>query len=50
MQKQWVENNAKFLDYVGYRFGKSVRAFLEAGKVVVIEVDSKILPKFTTKK
>ena len=40
----------KFLCYVGARFGKSVRVSLEAGKVVVIEVDSNILPKFATKK
>ena len=38
----------KFLDYVGGRFGQSVKASMEAGEIVVTEVDSSILPKFYT--
>ena len=48
MQKQWVINSAKFLDYISSRFGQSVRASLEVGKVVVTEIDRKILPRFET--
>ena len=46
MQKLWACNSAKFLDCVSGRFGHSVRASLEAGKIVVTEIDKKILPKF----
>ena len=50
MQKQWVESSAKFFDYVGARLGKSAKASLEAGEVIVTEVDTNILPMFETKK
>ena len=50
MQKQWVESSAKFLDYVGARLGQSAKASLEAGEVIVTEVDTSILPIFETKK
>ena len=45
MQKQRIINSANFLDYVSGRFGQSVRASLEAGEVVVTEIDRKTLPK-----
>ena len=48
IQKDWVINSAKFLDYVSDRFEQSVRASLEAGEVIVIEIDKRILPRFET--
>jgi len=41
-----VYNSSKFLDYISGRFGQSVRASLEAGEIVVTEIDKKTLPKF----
>ena len=46
MQKQWIESNSLFLDYVGRNYGQSMRASLQAGKLIVIEVDKSILLKF----
>ena len=43
MQKQWVENISVFLDFVGSRYGQSVKASLEAGELIVTEVDESIL-------
>ena len=40
----------KFLDCVGASFGKISRASVKAGKVVVTDVENKILHKFATKK
>ena len=46
MQKQWVESVSLFLDFVGSRCGQSAKASLEAGEMVVTEVDEKYLKKF----
>ena len=48
MQKQWVESISVFLDFVGSRYGQSVKASLEAGELVVTEVDETVLRKFYT--
>jgi len=48
MQKDWVINSAKFLDYVSGWFRQSMRASLEAGEVIVTEIDKRILPRFGT--
>ena len=37
-----------FLDYVGRRFGQSVKASIEGGELVVTEIDDSVLPKFET--
>ena len=50
MQKQWVASSTIFLDFVGSRCGQSVKASLEAGELVVTEVDAKYLKKFETEK
>ena len=46
MQKQWVESATLFMDFVGGRHGQSAKASLEAGEVIVTEVDESILKKF----
>ena len=48
MQKQWVESVSVFLNFVGSRYGQSVKASLEAGELIVTEVDESILRKFDT--
>ena len=48
MQKQWFESNGIFLNFVGVKYGQSVRASLETGRIIVTEVDEKLLPKFKT--
>ena len=50
MQKQWVENNTKFLNHMGTKFGPSVTASIEAKDLVVTEVDPDELPMFKTEK
>ena len=37
-----------FLDFVGSRHGQSVKASLEAGELIVTEVDEKYLKRFET--
>ena len=49
MQRQWVESNTLFLDYVGNKYGQSTQRLLIKGELVVMEVDRKLLPKFETK-
>ena len=49
-QKQWVENISVFLDFVGSKHGHSVKASLEAGELIVTEIDESILCKFDTLK
>ena len=49
MQKNWVIVNQKYLDYVGSKYGQSVKASLMAGKLVVTEIDGSTLKKFKTK-
>ena len=46
MQRQWVESITLFMDFVGGRYGQSVKASLEAGEVIVTEVDESLLKKF----
>ena len=48
MQKQWVEINSVFLDQIGSRFGQSAKVSIEAGELVVSEIDDSILTKFET--
>ena len=48
VQRWWVESNSKFLDVIGSRYAQSVKASLEAGEVIVTEVDESLLPKFNT--
>ena len=48
MQKQCVENISVFLDFVGSRYGQSAKASLEAGELIIIEVDENILKTFDT--
>ena len=50
MQKQWVENMSVFLDFVGSKYGQSVKASIEVGELIVTEVDESILTKFDTLK
>ena len=49
MQKQWVESIGIFLDFVGSKYSQSMKASLEAGELIVIEVDETVLKKFNTK-
>ena len=48
MQKKWVENNRIFLDFIARRYGQITKASLEAGELVVTEVDETLIPKFDT--
>lgn len=48
MQKQWIESSNQFLDYAGSKYSQSARSFLEAGKIVITEVDESVLVKFET--
>ena len=48
MKKRWVESNSIFLDYIGGKFGQSVKASLQAGELIITEVDETLLPKFDT--
>jgi len=48
MQDRWIESNNVLLDYVGSRYGQSVRASLVAGSLTVTEVDEELLSKFNT--
>ena len=50
MQKQWIENISVFLDFVGSEHGQSVEVSIEAGELIVAEVDESILRKFDTLK
>ena len=45
MQKQWVESNCVFLNYLGSKFGQIVRVSLVAGKVIETEVDEDLILK-----
>ena len=46
IQKQWVEINAMFLDYMSSRYGQSAKAYIEDRDAIVAEVDERVLPKF----
>ena len=48
MQKQWIESNITFLDYVRSKFGQSSKASLNEGEMVATEVDETMLPIFDT--
>jgi len=48
MQYRWIESNNVLLNYVGSKYGQSVRASLVAGSLIVTEVDKKLLTKFKT--
>ena len=48
MHQNWVENNVVLMDYVGNKFGQSVKVSMLAGKMIVTEVDNKLIPKFKT--
>ena len=48
MQKQWLENNTKFMNHVGTKFGPSMTVSIEAKELVVTEVDPDELPIFET--
>jgi len=48
MQDRWIESNNALLNYVGSKYGQSVRASLIAGSLIVTEVDEELLPKFNT--
>ena len=50
IQKQWVESIRIFLDFVGSKYGQSVKASLEAGRLIRTEVDETVLKKFNIKK
>ena len=47
-QKQWVESEHMFLNYVGTKFGQSVRVSLVSGEVIVMELDEDLIPKLKT--
>ena len=48
IHKQWVESNSLFFNVVVSRFGQSVKAYIEAGELVVTEVDKVMLARFDT--
>ena len=41
MQKRWIERNYDFLDFVGSKFGQSMKASLKEREMIATEVDSK---------
>ena len=49
MERQWVANSAKFLDYLEGRFSQSVNALIEAREILGAEVYLTILLKFNMK-
>ena len=50
MKKKWIESGNDFLTYLVTHFGKSAKASLLAGKVVVTEIAENLIPKFDDKK
>ena len=46
MQKQWIESNSAVLHHIWSKFSQSVKASLEAGEMVMTEVDETLLPRF----
>ena len=47
-QQNWVDNNAVLMDYAGNKFGQSVKVSMLSDKMIVAEVDDKLIPKFKT--
>ena len=49
MQRQWVESNLFFLDYVDNKYGQSIQISLTKDELVVMKIGKKLLPKFDIK-
>ena len=50
MKNKWMESNKALLNLVSINNGQSVNVSLDAGELVVAEVDEIILKKFETEK
>ena len=48
MQKNWVDNNVALMDHVDNNCGQSVKVSMFDGKIIVTEVDDKLIPKLKT--
>ena len=48
MHQNWVENNVVLMDYVGNKFGQSVKVSMLSRKMIVTEIDDKLIPKVKT--
>ena len=48
MKQNWAENKVVLLDYVVNKFGQSVEVSILSGKIIVTEVDNKLISKFKT--
>ena len=46
MQKQWVDTNKALMNFIASKCGQSVKASIEEGTLVVIEMDDSIMPRF----
>ena len=47
-QKHWVESNTTFTNYVGSKYGQSMKASITTGELVVTGIDETLSPKFKT--
>ena len=46
MQDEWIESNDALLEHVGIKYGQSARSSLSSRRLLVSEVNDKLLPKF----
>ena len=46
--KKWIENRGLFLDYVSSKYSQSAKVSLEAGELIINEVDEIYIKKFDT--
>ena len=49
MQKNQVNVNQKYIDYIGSKYSQSAKASLIASKLVVTKINLSVLKKFKTK-
>ena len=48
MKRQQVESNSILLDFIGSRYRQSVKVSIEAGELVLTNMNKSILPRFET--
>ena len=48
MQKHWAKSDTTLINYIGTKYGQSVKVSLTTGELVVTDIYEKLLPKFKT--
>ena len=48
MQKHWAKSDTTLINYIGSKYGQSVKVSLTTGELVVTEMAETLLPKFKT--